>query len=173
MSWHDRFIDRLCELARQDDRAALAALRRSLDEETASFAGAAQVVARSLPREIHTAAEADAYLIAALFALAPAERGLPLATCLRRVAADKESVSIELRFTSLLAASREDLPTHLRHAITLVRSQGLAVDWRGLFEDLRRWGHQSGKTQKQWARLFWGSDESPEVSTSLNEGTTP
>lgn len=159
MSWHQRFIERLHELARDDDRAALAHLRRSLDQETRSFAAAAQVIARSLPRELTPWEEADAYLLAGLFALAPSSHGVPLAAALRQVAFSTGSSSIESRFTSLLAASREDVPTHLRHAVTLVRSAGLELDWSQLFDDLRRWGHPSGITQKKWARAFWGSNE--------------
>lgn len=171
MSWHERFIDRLHQLVRDDDRAALASLRRSLNEEAQSFAGAAQVIARNLPMTLPRYEEDDAYLLAALFALAPSTSGVPLGRALKLVANSTGSTSIELRFTSLLASSREDLPTHLRHAITLIRGAGIEVDWAELFQDLRRWGSPSGITQKKWARQFWGSAD---VSDNTNpEGTTP
>lgn len=173
MSWHQRFIDRLKEL--DDDRAALASLRRSLDGEAPSFAGAARVVARLLPRELNRWEEDDAYLVAGLFALAPSKSGVSLATALRRVATSSNSGSIELRFTALLAASREDLPTHLRHAVTLTRGAGVELDWASLLRDVLRWGAPSGTTQKLWAREFWASNDVDVEDTTPNttEGNTP
>lgn len=173
MSWHERFTDRLKELAEDDDRAALANLRRSLDGETQSFAGAARVVARFLPRELKPWEEEDAYLVAALFALAPSRTGNSLATALRRVAHETGSSSIELRFTALLAASREDLPTHLRHAVTLTRGAGIDLDWAALFRDILRWGAPSGTTQKLWAREFWASNFVEAPTSNNTEGNSP
>jgi CRISPR type I-E-associated protein CasB/Cse2 len=173
MSWHERLIDRLKELAENEDRAALASLRRSLDGEVQSFAGAARVVARFLPRDLKPWEENDAYLVAALFALAPSSSGLALARALRRVATETGSTSIELRFTALLAASREDLPTHLRHAVTLTRGAGIDLDWAALLKDVLRWGAPSGATQKNWAREFWASNTVDETTSNTTEGNTP
>jgi CRISPR system Cascade subunit CasB len=173
MSWHDGLINGLTELARDDDRAALANLRRSLDGETQSFAGAARVIARYLPRQLPRWEEDDAYFVAALFALAPSMSGLSLATALRRVAQSSGSQSIELRFTALLASSREDLPTHLRHAVTLTRSAGIDLDWSALIHDVLRWGSPAGSTQKKWAREFWGSTDLEDSTSNTAEGNTP
>lgn len=172
MNWHKRFIERLHEICTRDDRASLARLRRSLDREVQSFAGAAQVIARSLPRDLPRWEEDDAYLLAGLFALAPSTSGKPLAAALRRVAQVSVSTSIELRFTSLLSAGREDLTTHLRHAVTLVRGAGIDLDWKSLFADIRRWGHPEGYTQKHWASQFWGSADENDSTSNTTEGST-
>ncbi len=173
MSWHERFTDRLKELAEDDDRAALASLRRSLDGETQSFAGAARVVARFLPRELKPWEEDDSYLLAALFALAPSTSGVRLAEALRQVANATGSGSIELRFTALLAASREDLPTHLRHAVTLTRGAGINLDWAALLRDVLRWSAPLGLTQKNWAREFWATNAVEDSTSNTAEGNTP
>lgn len=173
MSWHEGFTDALKALARDDDRAALASLRRSLDGETQTFAGAARVIARYLPRQLDRWEEDDAYLVAALFALAPSTSGLRLASALRRVAQSTGSSSIELRFTAMLASGREDLPTHLRHAVTLVRGAGVDLDWAALLRDVLRWGAPAGSTQKTWAREFWGSNEADNSNPQSAEGTSP
>jgi CRISPR system Cascade subunit CasB len=172
VSWQERFIERLKELARDDDRAALASLRRSLDGETQSFAGAARIIARYLPRHLSRREEDDAYLVAALFALAPSSAGVSLASALR-LANSTSSGSIELRFTALLASSREDLPTHLRHAVTLTRGFGIDLDWAALLRDVLRWGATLGITQKNWAREFWGSNDVEDSTPNTSEGTTP
>lgn len=168
-TWQERLIEHLFQLAQREDRGALAALRRSLDEEAQSFAGAAQVIARVLPSELRRQQEEDAYLTAGLFALAPSDAGLPLPVALRRVAEGGAS-SIELRFTAMLAAGREDLPSHLRHAVTLVRSKGLELDWADLLDSLSGWSHASSYVQKRWARHFWASQsEKPESENIVEE----
>ena len=168
-TWQERLIEHLFQFVRREDRGALAALRRSLDEEPQSFAGAAQVIARVLPSDLRQQQEDDAYLVAGLFALAPAESGLPLPVALRRVA-DGGSSSIELPFTAMLAAGREDLPSHLRHAVTLVRSKGIDLDWTDVLDSLSGWNHSSGYVQKRWARHFWASQpEKPESDNTVEE----
>jgi CRISPR type I-E-associated protein CasB/Cse2 len=67
----------------------------------------------------------------------------------------KTSDSVELRFRALLSASRPDLGEHLRHAVTLVASHGLAIDWRDLHAAVQYWDHSSDRTRRQWARDFW------------------
>ncbi len=64
MNWPERLIQSLDRAAARDDRAVFAALRRSLDEETASMARAAQHVARYLPMQLDDETERMAYLVA-------------------------------------------------------------------------------------------------------------
>lgn len=169
MSWQKHFVECLYKIARDDDRASLAKLRRATTAGGKNFAGAAQVIARTLPADLKPWEEEDAYLLASLFALAPSEGGLPLALLLMREKEVRNSESLELRFTALLASTREDLPVHLRHAVGLVGSADQHIDWADLFEDLRRWGAHSETTQKKWARYFWGSNENQELND--NQGT--
>ncbi len=113
-------VQRLYDLAARGDRARLAELRRSIAHPLAAM----PIVARSAgqgsrreedrsaihggPRSIRRGSES-------------------LARALRRCASDSDSVT--LRFRALLDCDPEDLATHLRHAVSLVRSKEMAVDW--------------------------------------------
>lgn len=171
MPWPERLVARLERYAQEDDRAALAALRRSLDEETASFARAAPYVAPALPLDLEPSNERIAYLVAGLFALQPSTSSRTLARALRSVMERREAASIEGRFVALLGASIEDLGPHLRHAVTLIRTEELSIDWLQLIEDLRFWTHGAGFVQRRWASDFWAStpttnDNDPTATTT-------
>jgi CRISPR type I-E-associated protein CasB/Cse2 len=63
---------------------------------------------------------------------------------------------LERRFTGLLKSHRDDLPSHLRQTVGLLKSKRIPVHWRRLWWDLRLWDNQEGRTQRSWARSFWG-----------------
>lgn len=173
MTWSERFIAHLEQAAEEDDRAALAALRRSLDEETASFARAAPHVAPYLPGGLDPSSERVAYLVAGLFALQPSSGRRTFARALREVMERRDSASIEGRFVALLGADLEDLASHLRHAVALIRGEELGLDWVQLLEDLCRWSHPNGFVQRRWASDFWASNEpvTPNANTETNTET--
>jgi CRISPR system Cascade subunit CasB len=66
------------------------------------------------------------------------------------------SASVERRFTALLDCHADELPGHLRHAVSLLKSKGVPVDWRVLLADVQWWGHGDRFVQREWAREFWG-----------------
>src|SRR5215210_3355659 len=114
------FVAALVRLGEQEDRASLAALRRSLGRELADPAEAAAVFYRILP-PVPEWAEADYWLAAGLFALHPAHRagpdhGRPLAAELRDLVAREPTTAaaLERRFVALLDAEREELQVMLR-----------------------------------------------------------
>lgn len=160
----DRLVEHLEELAREGDkdRATLALLRGTLQEGRALEG--LRVVLPYIPRDSkrQRQIEDDALLLAGLFALHPESGSLSLATALKIVA--RTSDSVELRFHALLGASRQDLPTHLRHAVTLVASHGLAIDWRDLHTKIRFWEATSDRARREWARDFWTTDEGGETA---------
>ncbi|MBL8602067.1 MAG: type I-E CRISPR-associated protein Cse2/CasB [Myxococcales bacterium] len=172
----DPVVDHLERLARDQDRATLALLRSSL-QEGRSLEGL-RVVLPFLKRrsEGATRAEDDALLVAGLFALHPESGSLSLASALRIVA--RESDSVELRFRALLGADRQDLGTHLRHAVTLIASRGLAIDWRDLHTTLRFWDRPAqppnqDRARREWARDFWSDDtQSTATATATVTATT-
>jgi CRISPR type I-E-associated protein CasB/Cse2 len=96
-------------------------------------------------------AEDDALLVSALFALHPESGSTSLPAALHIIA--KTSDSVELRFRALLSASRPDLGEHLRHAVTLIASHGLPIDWRDLHAAIKYWDQDW--MRRQWARDFW------------------
>lgn len=174
MNWPEHLIQSLERAAARDDRAVFAALRRSLDEETASMARAAQHVARYLPMQLDAESERMAYLVAGLFALHPTSGGTrTIAAALRSVMERRDSPSIEGRFTALLGADVEDLAPHLRHVVTLIRGDDVQFDWLQLLNDLRFWSHPDGKVQRRWARDFWADTEHSTSISDNTERTTP
>lgn len=159
-------IRHLYNLAADEDRAALAALRRGLGRPPGAVAEMARHVVPYLPTS--PAGDADYYLIAALFGLhpkpwtGPTERWLAnLGASLRRLApnpTDAGAAGVERRFVALLNADRVDLPVHLRHAVGLLRTQDQAVDWARLLSHVRNWEAAERWVQREWARSFWAGD---------------
>ena len=150
----DRLVDHLEDLVDREDRAALARLRGTLQEGRA-LEGLPVVL--PFVRQNDRQAEDNALLLAALFALHPESGTHSLPSALQIVAQTSESV--ELRFRALLSAGRQDLATHLRHAVSLAASHGIALDWRELHTAIRFWDHPSDRTRRQWARAFWTPDD--------------
>lgn len=166
----NRLVDHLEELAREGDkdRATLALLRGSLQEGRAldGLRVVLPYIARDAKRQRQD--EDDALLLAGLFATHPESGEDSLASALHEVATrdntGRINESIELRFRALLGASRQDLPTHLRHAVGLVASHKLAIDWRDLHTKIRFWESTSDRARREWARDFWTSDEGGEAA---------
>lgn len=148
----DPLIDHLEKLAEREDRAALARLRASLQEER-KLEGLSIVLPFVARQERPDRAEDDALLVAGLFALHPESGHTKLPTALR--ALSQTSDSVELRFRALLGANRSDLGPHLRHAVGLVASDGFSLDWRDLHRTVRFWDHTSNRSRLAWARTFW------------------
>jgi CRISPR type I-E-associated protein CasB/Cse2 len=82
-----------------------------------------------------------------------------------RVAADEEKArggageGVERRLLGLLGCKNEDLPNHLRHAISFLKSKDAPVDYRRLMQDLSFWDREGGRVQRGWGRDFWGGIE--------------
>ena len=112
-------------------------------------------------------------MVASLFALHPenwkhGDDGVTnFGASFRRLAA--ESGSIESRFTALLNANHEELAVHLRHAVSLMRSKSIPVDWAQLLRDIQFWNAESRAVQRDWARAFWSSSPQPTQAEAESE----
>jgi CRISPR system Cascade subunit CasB len=162
-------ITHLKGLARNKDRAALAALRRGLGRKPGE-------VTAMLPHVVPYAphyGEDTTFLVASLFGWHPCiDHGLPMGSVMRRVwIARNRTESIEQRFTSLLNAHRDDLPHHLRQAISLAKSTEVPVDYDRLFGNINNWDHEKRFVQLEWARQFWGEPSSQTEPDSEVETT--
>lgn len=148
------YLESLC-----DDRGALAALRRGLGQPPGTVASMYPYVVPWLPASRHS--ESAYYLVAALFAFHPAEGGEGNMGSHFHFARAREpgsdDVALERRFTTLLAAHPDDLPTYLRQAVGFLRSKEVPVNWHQLFHDLQRWAYEDRPVQKDWARAFWAA----------------
>jgi len=159
----DPLVAYLTELVRRNDRRSLAMLRRSLAPGCESSAYA--VVARFFPTERRPALERAMLLVAGLFAMHPEHSSSSLGAALRRLADKKGSGSIEGRFLALLDSRSEDIAPHLRQVVSLLASEGLAIDWHDLLRALKNWDFEDNRARRQWARDFWGSRDTVEQET--------
>jgi CRISPR system Cascade subunit CasB len=157
------FIQYLVSLREDDQRGALADLRRGLGQPPGTAPSMYPYVVRFLPSEISRREERAYYLVAALFAYHDKQGGQGnmgdhfAATC----EPNGDNTAIERRFTALLAAHPDDLPFYLRQAVSYLKAKDQPVDWNQLFHDLRYWHHPDRWIQKQWARAFWGRAPRP------------
>lgn len=147
--WEGRFVSRLETLREGDARAALAALRRGLGGHPP------YEVYRWLPVGLKPWQEDAALLVAALFAWHPQKGGRGnLGSAFFRI--PDRSDSVEKRFAALLNCHGDDLPAHLRQAVSLLKAKEVPVNWLQLLKDLRNWDRQEHWVQRNWAREFWG-----------------
>lgn len=164
----DRFIERLEDLREQEDRAALATLRRALSGSTEHTIGAFRYIGHWLPQ--HTVDQDNYILIAALFASHPQPGGtgnMGDHMTRLRLSDENKAQSTERRFMTLLKAHPGDLAYHLRQAVSLLKSHEVPVDWRQLLYDVQYWGHEDRFVQRRWATAFWGrTPKSPNKANS-------
>jgi CRISPR system Cascade subunit CasB len=157
-----RLVAHLHRLHQANDRAALARLRRGLGKEPGSVWGMHGLVQPWLPADLPRYHEDACYLIASLFASHPEPGGEgTLGKAFARLRAKHDSESIEKRFVAMLDADAADLPSHLRHAVSLLASAGVPVDWARLLDDVQRWGRPERFVQRRWSRDYWATDLAP------------
>lgn len=167
----ERFISYLEELARNEDRAALASLRRGLSKSPGEAAETHRYVLRFNPEPWE---ETAFYLVAGLFAMHPESwtrkeddkrlTNFGASFAWMKSKADSDS-SIERRFVALLDCHADDLADHLRHAVSLLKAKDVLVDWLQLLWDLRNWTHEERRVQRRWARAFWGGSQAETTKT--------
>ena len=161
------FIRRLQELATNQDRGALAALRRGLGRPPGAAAEMFRYVEPWLPERRSADQEAAYYLIASLFALHPksvseGNLGQHLASIRNKGKDDEDKGdedkddALERRFSALLAAHPDDLPNYLRQAVSMLKSKETPINWDQLLRDVQAWDAPDRRVQKAWARAFWG-----------------
>jgi len=148
------FVQSLINFANNDNlnREALANMRSGLGKKPGEMARVHKYVVPFLPE--HDFADDWYYLLATLFGQYPVhnpKNTLPDALGSLRSKSD----STETRFIALLNCHSEDLPDHLRHAVSLLKSNDRAFDWFHLFNSLLQWDHPENFIQKSWARDFY------------------
>lgn len=151
-----KFIGYLLNLAKegQEDRGALADLRSGLGREPGEMARVHKHVVPYLPETDYDSRWY--YVTATLFGSFPQNlSGRSLGGAFRFLRA--KSDSMDARFVALLNAHSDDLDDHLRHAVSLLKSneQPQPFDWFRLLGDLIQWDCQDGHVQLKWARDFY------------------
>jgi len=138
-------------------RGALARLRRAILSAHAAVE-AYRYIAPHMPAN---ESPSDYLLIGSIFGLNPRHQG-DRSRNLGKVCAElgrqedgSASLAADRRFTAMLSSRRSDLVPHLRRVATMADRQGLAIDYVGLFYDLRRWDNEAMTSQLAWARSFY------------------
>lgn len=138
------------------DRGALAKLRRGFEDPVETY----PIVLPFLRNDVSNR-ELNLYAaVASLFAIHPKAGGSGNFGQHMRFAAGENIEATERRFVALLRAHVDDLPEVLRHAVSFLRSKDIPVNWEQLRKDLLAWDHPDGYVQKNWARGFWGYQNS-------------
>lgn len=172
----EKFIHSLEQLVEKENRAALAALRRGLGKTPGEVSQMFPYVA-SYTSHLSDKQADNYYLVASLFALHQkiwAIDNLPEwqtnfgASFAKLKHNPNASESIEKRFTALLNCRLEDLSSHLRHAVSLLKSHEIAINWLQLLKDLQQWENDNRIVQRRWAKAFWGASTSTQQQDSEN-----
>lgn len=189
-----RFISSLEKLRDQENRGALAALRRGLGKRPGTELAMAPYVEWIKPEPWE---RPRYYLIAALFGCLPGPKseGKPDHKLMKDrpnigdamdgivgvyagedksgepedVRREKARKRVERRFTALLNAHPDDLPRQLMRVVSLAKSKEVPVDYRRLLRDLRYWESDTKWVQMQWAASFWSGSAPPEPEDVLAE----
>jgi CRISPR system Cascade subunit CasB len=159
------YLESIVSDDRRRDTGALAALRRGLGQPPGTCADMFPYVLPHLTEEQQQRHFAEYCLLASLFAYHPesAPKGSQdnLGNHMRNAGRDSTSEggiseATERRFSTLLRAHPDDLPVHLRQAISFLKSKKEPVNWNQLLQDLLHWDNENMSVQKAWARGFWG-----------------
>ena len=158
-----RFIGHLEALRERGDRAALAALRRTLGKDPVSAPEAYPIVMPYLPDGAGERVERIYFLVGSLFAVhqkswlraEPDRSRHDFGASMRILAERRPGGGVERRFGALLACDEAELSDHLRHAVALLKSEEVPIDWASLLSDLKEWNYERRPAQRRWARSFW------------------
>ncbi len=146
----------------QEDRAALAALRRGLGRPRSMAPEMYRYMIPLVPPRLSWWDEQSYYLIAALYGLHPKSTlhgnlGEHFAQAGGQ-AGDAGAEAIERRFIALLDAHPEDMDFHLRQAVSFLKSkEEIPINWHQLLYDVMAWNHDErrAQVQRRWANGFW------------------
>ena len=146
----------------REDRGMMAALRRGLGKTKGHVAMYPFVV----PYLPENAQEAWRYFtVAALFGYHhdPLEEGVSLGGAMAKLKDndnDNDNDTVQKkRFTWLLDATVDELPSRLKSVVSLLKSKKIGLDYNRLLSDLGYWDHPDGFVQLRWARDFYGLEE--------------
>jgi CRISPR type I-E-associated protein CasB/Cse2 len=173
------FAERLYKLAEAEDRGALAALRRSLQDPSGMAAAACPYVVPFLPKEGDRYTERAYFLVAALFAVSGEHATkVTVGDAFREINKKAspnggDNPSIRGRFVALLDAEPEDIGDHLRHMASLARAKNIALDWEQLLRDLLQLRHPDRFVQRRWAHDFWGRNSNSTETVSSEAEVSP
>ena len=172
------FIGHLEQLEQQDDRGALATLRRSLVDPGNNFS-AFPIIGSFFPPDIKPWELERLLVVAGLYAIHQSNMadGKSLGHSLRRLrtaVTDQDHHSLDLLVSALLNAEEEDLSIRLRHVVSRLASKDIAIDYAQLLRDVRAWSNSRRYVQRKWAHDYWvgTSDKADESGSKQKDEAT-
>jgi len=162
-----RFVSQLENL--QQDRAAMATLRRSLAFDLGTHIASYPHV-EPFANNVSPWRRKMCYLVAGLYASHPRNTSAEhsFGKAMQQLTARRESGSLERRFITLLDADDEQLANRLRQMVGLLRSDDIAINYALLLRDLGYWRSPRRLSQQRWARDFYRTTS----TTETNDTTT-
>ena len=164
----ESFVAALEGLRGEDDRAALARLKRCAGRSLGECPEVYSLFYRLLPGQArgNGRLEEICFLVATLYPLASEKAAVDLGTALRQLAnSDRERAQgLDRRVGVLLDADLESLNFRLRQAVSLLSSKDIGLDWRQLLVDVLQWEWNGRPVQRRWARSFFGSQREEEAA---------
>lgn len=151
-----RYLQSIASDDQKRDNGALAALRRGLGQPPGTCAEMFPYLMPHLSEEQQRYHFPTYCLVASLFAYHPKTAAEGNMGEHMRNAGQESQEATERRFTNLLRAHPDDLPVHLRQAVSYLKAKDVAVNWEQLLRDLLNWENETMAVQKAWARGFWG-----------------
>jgi len=156
----EKFINYLVSL-RERDSGAMAMLRHSLAFAPGTYPKAYPYVEPFVAESWHTqdSRRLALYGVAALFARYPVideEKTFPQAFAV--VCNKRDSNSLERRFIAILDADSDTIFDYLRHAISLIATEGIGFNYAGLRNDLVVWMNRINnldRLRQKWAKDFY------------------
>ncbi|MHA1145877.1 MAG: type I-E CRISPR-associated protein Cse2/CasB [Candidatus Helarchaeota archaeon] len=165
-----RLIKHLEDLVENQDRAALATCRKGTALLPKHDLKIIPIIFPILYRngqdeeEISDYIIHSAFLISCLFAtwysgkenLEPADKSETFGKSWAKFyIASEEAPSVESRFVALLDSHKDDMHNHLIHAINLLRSKDIKINFYDLGKGIYYWSHPDKFVQEQWATDFY------------------
>lgn len=157
---NEEFIQMLTGFHRQENRAALAMLRRGLGKQPGEAMEVYRYIGNFAANTKSKTHEDALHTVATLFGLYPSDSRTGnqfdsnLGASVSELSVKTNGDSIEKRFVALLNAHSDDLPDHLRQMIGLLKANDVKINWLQLLNDLNWWDGDKRDVQRRWAKSF-------------------
>lgn len=157
---NEEFIKMLTTFHSQENRAALAMLRRGLGKQPGEAMEVYRYIGNFAANAKGKMHEEALHTVATLFGFYPSPNregdkyDSNLGVSVSELAAKSNRESVQKRFVALLDAHSDDLPNHLRQMIGLLKANDVRINWLQLLNDLNWWDSDGREVQRRWAKSF-------------------
>lgn len=157
---NEEFIQMLIGFHSQENRAALAMLRRGLGKQPGEAMEVYRIIGNFAAKAKSKTHEDAFHMVATLFGLYPSpnregdQYNSNFGASVSELSVKVNSDSVEKRYVALLDAHKDDLPDHLRQMVGLLKANDVKINWLQLLKDLNWWDSDKREVQRRWAKSF-------------------